>query len=107
MNYGGGRDSEVEEPSTCGAVDVEIVRVREGLCVFVPVLWVVPDVETQDRGNVTIETIDLAVRLRVIRRREGIPDAQNPASVLVQVAHKLWTIVGQHFLWCPVFEKSV
>lgn len=52
---------------TCGAMDFEIVPVREGLRVFVPMLWLVRDVATQHGGNGTIETLDLGVSPRVVR----------------------------------------
>lgn len=98
---------EVQWASTCGAVDSEIVRVRDGLRVLFSVLWVIPHVARQHSGDGMIETLDLLVLLLMVRRREGIRDAQNPAHVFVHVAYKLWTTIGQQFLGSPVFENNV
>lgn len=47
-------------------MDVDIVPVQKGLCVFVSVLRVVRNGATQHRGDGTIEPLDLAVNLRLV-----------------------------------------
>ena len=92
---------------TGGAVDAEVVGVREGLGVHVPVFGMVGDVAAQHRGDRTVEALNLAVCLRVVRRREGVRNAQDPESVLVQLAGKLRSIVREDLLRCAVLEHPV
>lgn len=74
-------------------MDAEVVRVCEWLGIFVPVLVVVRDVKSKHCGDQTIEVLELAVRLLVVRQRERVKDALNSAGVLVELAYKQQSVV--------------
>lgn len=81
------RQVKIEWWSAICEVLVEIVQVREGIRIFIRVLLVVRDIEKQHGGDGTIEALKLAVCLFVVRRAEGIRDAQDTASILVQLTY--------------------
>lgn len=88
-------------------MEVEVLRRREWLCVFIPVLGVVRDKATHHGGDGTIESLGLAVSLRVVRRRERFRHPKNTAGVLVELALELEAIFRQNFLFRAVLEDPV
>lgn len=73
---------------------VEIVRTLEGLPILISVLWVVRYIATQHTDDGPLEAYNLAIRMGVEHRGEGIRDAWDRGSILVHLTCELWTFIG-------------
>lgn len=67
--------NKVERACASSAIYVEVIRVRERLRLFVPVIGVLRDVTAKHGGDRTIESFDFPVSSRIISRLEGVRDA--------------------------------
>lgn len=79
-------------------MNIGVVAVCEGRRVVIAVLGMVGDVTEKHFSNLTSETLKLAVYLRVIGIFGSFPDTEDLTGILVGLAVKLRTGIGQKIL---------
>lgn len=70
-------------------MDDKVEQVCKRLRVFIQIFGVVRDEALHHGGDGAIEAFSLAAYLPMVCRCELVPHAQDPATVLVQLARKL------------------
>ena len=76
-------------------MNLYVVGERHSVAKQAPFLRMFSDVLSQRGSQLAIESLDLAVGLRMIRRREDVAYAENSENVLKESGCKLCLIVGQ------------